>query len=139
VPLEEEIEISKRYLELERLRLGDRLSVDWDLRHCPMDAMVPPLMLQPLIENAVYHGIEPSPEPGDIKVRVGQRGRDLIVRISNPIYAQARHQQGNRMAQANIRERLMLFFDIEASMEAGARDGRYMVNIRMPLRREEHK
>lgn len=136
VLLEEEIDLCERYLELERLRLGERLTVNWDLKQCPMDAYVPPLMLQPLIENAVYHGIEPSSEPGCIDVCIERRGRELHIEIANPICAEARQSSGNRMAQANIRERLALFFDIEASMETGRRGGRYLVHIRLPIKRE---
>ncbi len=136
VTVGDEIELANRYLDLERLRLGDRLKVVWDLRHCPLDAKVPPLMLQPLIENAVYHGIEPSPTPGEIQVRIAQRGRELVIEVDNPVQAETRQQQGNRMAQANIRERLMLFFDIEAQMDSGVKDGRYRVRICLPLRRE---
>jgi two-component system, LytTR family, sensor histidine kinase AlgZ len=136
VTVGDEIELVNRYLDLERLRLGDRLQVAWDLKHCPLDAKVPPLMLQPLVENAVYHGIEPSPQPGEIRIRIYRRGRDLVIKVANPVLAEQRHQQGNRMALANIRERLMLFFDIEAQMESGLQDGVYLVEIRMPLRRD---
>ncbi|GAA5178811.1 histidine kinase [Niveibacterium umoris] len=136
VTIGDEIELANRYLDLERLRLGDRLKVEWDIRHCPMTARVPPLMLQPLIENAVYHGIEPSSQPGEIHIRIAQRGRELHLEVSNPLRNEARSQQGNRMAQANIRERLMLFFDIEAQMESGPQDGQYVVRIRMPVRRQ---
>lgn len=136
VTVGDEIELANRYLDLERLRLGDRLRVEWDLRHCPLTARVPPLMLQPLIENAVYHGVEPSSQPGEIRIRIAQRGRELEIEVTNPLHGEPRHHQGNRMAQANIRERLMLFFDIEAQMEAGPRDGHYVVLIRMPVRRQ---
>ncbi|MCX9154592.1 histidine kinase [Niveibacterium sp. 24ML] len=137
VTVGDEIELVNRYLDLERLRLGERLQVAWDLRHCPLDAKVPPLMLQPLVENAVYHGIEPSAQPGQIRIRVYRKGRELVIKVANPVLAESRHQQGNRMALANIRERLMLFFDIEANMESGMHEGVYLVEIRMPLRREE--
>ena len=136
VTVGDELELVNRYLDLERLRLGERLQVAWDLRHCPLDAKVPPLMLQPLVENAVYHGIEPSATPGEIRIRVYRKGRELVIKVANPVFAESRHLQGNRMALANIRERLMLFFDIEAQMESGARDGVYLVEIRMPLRRD---
>lgn len=137
VTLQQEIDVANRYLDLERLRLGERLRMDWDLRHCPLDALVPPLMLQPLIENAVYHGVEPLAEPGEIHVRIAQRGRDLHIRVLNPLGGEIRHLSGNRMALANIRERLGLFFDLEARMENGPRDGCYEVHIRLPLKKEE--
>jgi two-component system sensor histidine kinase AlgZ len=135
VPLNDEIELCHRYLDVERLRLGERLVVAWDLEFQPINALVPPLLLQPLLENAVYHGIEPSPEPGDIAVRVARRGGEVIIEVSNPIVDHPRAQRGNRMAQANIKERLALFFDLEADMSIDRRGGRYTVRIRFPYRR----
>ncbi len=63
-PLADEVELCRQYLALEKLRLGDRLRVDWNVKSMPGDALVPPLVLQPLLENAVYHGIEPSSRAG---------------------------------------------------------------------------
>jgi len=137
VTLCDEIELCNRYLELERLRLGDRLQVKWELKHAPLNALVPPLMLQPLIENAVYHGIEPSLEPGALLVRIVRKGNMLEVRISNPVHQGAQRTAGNRMALGNIRERLQLFFDLEATLTTEVKDGEFVVRIRMPLRREE--
>ena len=135
VPLDSEIELCERYLDLERLRLGDRLVVEWDLAHRPLHALAPPLLLQPLLENAVYHGIEPSSTPGKIHVRVARRSNEVLIEVNNPIVDTPRQQRGNRMAQANIRERLALFFDIEADMSIDRRGGRYSVSIRIPYRR----
>ncbi len=135
VPLDSEIELCERYLDLERLRLGDRLQVEWDLENRPLQALVPPLLLQPLLENAVYHGIEPSSTPGRIHVRVARRSNEVLIEVNNPIVDTPREQRGNRMAQANIRERLGLFFDIEADMSIDRRGGRYSVSIRFPYRR----
>lgn len=138
VQLCDEIELCNRYLELERLRLGDRLNVKWELKHAPLNAQIPPLMLQPLLENAVCHGIEPNPEPGRILVRIVRRGNVLDMRISNPLNpGGGRRNGGNRMALNNIRERLALFFDVEATLSAEEQDGEFRVRVRMPLRREE--
>jgi two-component system, LytTR family, sensor histidine kinase AlgZ len=138
VQLCDEIELCNRYLELERLRLGDRLSVKWELKHAPLNAQVPPFMLQPLIENAVFHGIEPNPEPGRIMIRIVRRGSMLDMRISNPLNAGgARRAGGNRMAMNNIRERLALFFDMEATLSTEEQDGEFRVRVRIPLRKEE--
>ena len=137
VTLCDEIELCNRYLELERLRLGDRLQVNWELRHAPLNAKVPPLMLQPLIENAVYHGIEPSAEPGTIHIGIVRKGRNLEIGISNPAPGGARRSSGNKMALNNIRERLALFFDLEAVLTTEERDGKFRVRIRMPLRKED--
>jgi two-component system sensor histidine kinase AlgZ len=138
VPLSEELALARQYLELEKLRLGERLQVRWDIDACPVDALVPPLMLQPLLENAVYHGIEPAELPCELVVKMtGDRDR-LIVELSNPVAANGGHGSrhgGNRMALANIRERLMLFYDLEASLDIVERDGRYTVRIILPNRK----
>ena len=136
VTLCDEIELCNRYLDLERLRLGDRLQVKWDLKYAPLNAKVPPLMLQPLMENAVYHGIESSLEPGQIAVRIVRKGNVLEINISNPAENPGRRVAGNRMALNNIRERLALFFDMEATLMTEEKDGQFRVRIRMPLRRE---
>ena len=135
VALDSEIALCERYLDLERLRLGERLVVVWDLSCKPAQALVPPLLLQPLLENAVYHGIEPSAQPGDITVRVARRSSEVLIEVSNPIVDTPRAQKGNHIAQANIRERLSLFFDLEADMRIDRSGGRYCVRIRLPYRR----
>lgn len=134
VPLSEEISLARKYLALERLRLGDRLQVKWDIESCPPDALVPPLMLQPLLENAVYHGIEPAEQPAEITVRFARRGDQLLIELANPYVAGASDHTGNQMALANIRERLMLFYDLEGRLETHAGDGRYVVRMLMPYR-----
>ena len=78
--LEHEVELCRQYLDLEQLRLGERLHVAWHLEKMPGDALVPPLLLQPLLENAVYHGIEPSSEPGEININI-YRNRDQVVMV----------------------------------------------------------
>jgi two-component system sensor histidine kinase AlgZ len=129
-----EIELCRRYLDLERLRLGDRLAVHWEIDECPRDALVPPLMLQPLLENAVYHGIEPAPGPAQVAIAIARRGDRVHIDIANPFFHTGRHHAGSRMALDNIRERLMLFFDLEASLDTAAENGEYRVKIRLPYR-----
>ncbi|MDK9723244.1 MAG: histidine kinase [Sterolibacteriaceae bacterium MAG5] len=134
VPLSDEIALARQYLDLEHLRLGERLRVRWDVESCPPDALVPPLMLQPLLENAVYHGIEPLEAGGEIAIRIaGERGR-VSLELANPCAPESDHHAGNRMALANIRERLMLFFDLEASLDIRQEPGRYLVHISLPYR-----
>jgi two-component system sensor histidine kinase AlgZ len=132
VPLSEEILVARQYINLERLRLGDRVRVVWDMTACPPDPLVPPLMLQPLLENAVYHGIEPATEPGEIIIRFEHRNSRLRLDLSNPMAAADSHTHGNQMALTNIRERLMLFFDLEATILTQVRDGRFCVSIEFP-------
>lgn len=137
VLLSDEIGLARRYLELERLRLGERLRVDWQIEACPPDTLMPPLMLQPLLENAVYHGIEPATDPSAaVTVHIGSDGKRVRIAIANPLHASG-HGHGNQMALANIRERLMLFYDLEASLKVSEDHGRYTVAVELPLRRRE--
>jgi len=131
-PLAKEIDIARQYLAIEELRLGPRLRVAWRVDGVPGDALVPALLLQPLVENAVYHGIEPIAGGGEIVVEVRAVGAQLVIRLANPLPPAGNHHPGNRMALANIRERLQLHYDAEASMEARVADGIYEVTIRIP-------
>jgi len=133
--LADEISLIERYAAIEQLRLGDRLRMSWELDNAPMDAMLPALVLQPLLENAIYHGVEPGTGIGDVSVRVERRGDRVVARIENPwIGPDAGARPGNHMALDNIRERLMLFFDDEARLEARREGARYRVDIEIPYR-----
>jgi two-component system sensor histidine kinase AlgZ len=132
VRLSDEIALLERYAEIEQLRLGERLRITWELDAAPSDALLPPLILQPLLENAVYHGIEPSTEPGDVLVRIERRGDRVLARIENDVIEAETERSGNRMAMDNIRERLALFFDAEARMDARVESGRYRGEIEIP-------
>ena len=139
LPLADEIELCRQYLDLEKMRLGDRLNVEWDIADVPADVKVPPLMLQPLLENAVYHGIEPSGEPGTVRIGFARKGDELQVRLSNPCGKAGDAAKGSHMALDNIRERLTLYYDLEARLEAGEAvlpDGtrEYRVHIFLPCR-----
>ena len=131
-PLAREVELCRQYLGLEQLRLGERLIVEWHTERMPGDALVPPLVLQPLIENAVYHGIEPRVEPGVVSISLYSATDRLHAVLRNPYLEQAGNHAGNRMALANIRERLQLHFDAEASLDVKAAGGVYQVHIVMP-------
>ena len=139
LPLANEIALCRQYLDLEKLRLGDRLNVVWDIDDVPDDLLVPPLMLQPLLENAVYHGIEPSGEDGTVRIRFSRMGDELHIDLANPCAGKESVQGGNHMALANIRERLALYYDLEAHLETkslvlddGTRE--YRVHIVLPCR-----
>ncbi|MFZ2852598.1 MAG: histidine kinase [Rhodocyclaceae bacterium] len=139
LPLADEIALCRQYLDLEKLRLGDRLHVEWEIADVPADLKVPPLMLQPLLENAVYHGIEPSGETGTLRIRFARSGDALHIEVHNPCLGGVEHHSGNRMALDNIRERLALHYDLEARLDAGEvalADGRraYRVRIVLPCR-----
>lgn len=135
VPLSEEIALARKYLAIEKLRLGERLQVRWELSDCPPDLLAPPLLLQPLLENAVYHGIEKQQAPGEIVVHVAAGRERVRIEIKNPLPQDGEDRPGNRIALDNLRERLMLFYDLEARLETGAHDGRFRVLIDLPWRK----
>ncbi len=134
IALGDELSLCRQYLNLEQLRLGERLRVDWRLDPAIEDALVPPMLLQPLVENAVYHGIEPGIAPGVIEVSIERRGDRLWLQLANPYHEDYQHRQGNHMALANIRERLQLHFDVEATLDTRIADGRYEIGIAIPYR-----
>jgi two-component system, LytTR family, sensor histidine kinase AlgZ len=134
-PLADEVELCRQYLDLEKLRLGDRLEVDWNVKSMPGDALVPPLMLQPLLENAVYHGIEPSIERGTVSINIFLSRDEIHAILKNPYRTKGGgHHSGNKMALANVRERLALHFDAEASLDSRVTREGYEVHIRVPYR-----
>jgi two-component system, LytTR family, sensor histidine kinase AlgZ len=132
VPLEKEIALCKQYLSIESLRMEDRLKLNWQIEGMPPDALIPPLILQPLIENAVYHGIEPIPEGGEILIAIESKLNELRIKISNPYLAKSNEHIGNKMALKNIKERLALHFDLEASIRHRKTNNQYTVTIRVP-------
>ena len=134
VRLADEISLLERYAGLEQLRLGERLRITWELDAAPSDALLPPLVLQPLLENAVFHGVEPGTATGEVLVHIERRGDRVFARIENPYVEEQQRRAGNRMALDNIRERLALFFDAEARIRTSASEARYRVEIEMPYK-----
>jgi two-component system sensor histidine kinase AlgZ len=141
VTLAHELRICRQYLAIEALRLGSRLQIEWVVDELPMDVVLPALILQPLVENAIYHGIEPVTAGGVLHIGVRRDpGDQLVVNIYNPIplippEGPDRRRQGNRMAQDNVRERLRAFFGEQARLEASADGGRYRVSLVLPYRK----
>jgi two-component system sensor histidine kinase AlgZ len=132
--LADELALCRQYLNLEQLRLGERLRIDWDIERMPADALVPPLLLQPLVENAIYHGIEPGAAPGTVLIRI-ERDKDRVrLLLANPYHPEHQHRAGNRMALANIRERLALHFDVEASLVTEVVGDKFEIRIAVPYK-----
>jgi len=131
--LSREVELASQYLGIEALRLGERMKVEWHTERMPSDAMIPPLTLQPLMENAVYHGIEPSVEPGIIAINIYGARNEVHIDIRNPYFRDGgQHHAGNKMAMANIRERLALHFDAEANLKTTVGSDYYQVHLIIP-------
>ena len=132
VTLDEEIALARRYLAIEQLRFGDRLQVVWDLDAGAAGALLPPLVLQPLVENAVRHGIEPALAGGRIVVRSRALRGMAEVWVTNTLADEA-GRPGSGIALANVAERLRLLHDLAGSLETGAQAGLYRACIRVPL------
>ena len=132
VSLAEEVELAKRYLAIEQVRFGKRLQVSWELDPDAGAARVPPLLLQPLVENAVRHGIEPDANGGTIRVRTRVKlGRALVSIVNSvPVAASA---PGNGIALRNVRERLRLMHDVAAQFETRREENVFRVQIVVPL------
>lgn len=137
VPLAKEIGLSRQYLALEKMRLDERLQITWQVENMPPDALMPPLVLQPLLENAVYHGIEPLPEGGEIVITIQSLRNEVHFILTNPYLTRSAHN-GNKMALMNIRERLALHFDSEAKLTARAENNVYEVRIVIPYKKHNH-
>ena len=136
VALSDEIRMTRAYLELEQLRLGDRLRVLWHIEKMPADALVPPLLIQPLAENAVYYGIEPEREPGEISINIYRSQDQVHIVVRNPLSHDPMHRKGNGIALDNIRERLLLHFDLDATLKAEPLGAVYQVHIQFPYTRD---
>jgi two-component system sensor histidine kinase AlgZ len=137
VTVAEEIAFVERYLNIERLRLGPRLAVSWAVADLPSSARLPLLSLQPIVENAIYHGIEPARAGGTIAITATVDGGRLVVDITNPIGVDANgHHRGNRIALDNVRERLRALYGTRASLTAGPEAGLYRVRLAVPLESE---
>ncbi len=132
--LAEELTLARRYLGIEALRLGERLSVAWDMDGVPQTTVLPPLILQPLLENAIYHGIERLPEGGTIQVDGHCKDGFVTIAISNPVLSKTAAEQpaGHRIAQENIRQRLQIIFGDSASLVSTLTAGVYKVVMHFP-------
>ena len=140
VTLAEEITLARRYLAIEEVRFGKRLQVQWSLDPRTDIARLPPLLLQPLVENAVKHGVEPSARGGKLRVLTELRGSRVVVRITNTLPSkEGKNGQGDEpatkghgIALANVRARLALLHDVQGEFSAGVQDGLYQVRITLP-------
>ena len=135
VRLEDELEITRVYERIERQRLGDRLKVNWVVDELPNDARIPGLTLQPLIENAIHHGVEPLPEPAPIEVEGRRKGDMLYLSVRNPLpVTKLRKEPGNRIAVGNVRERLELAFGPRARLSTAIDATHYQVSLAFPYK-----
>jgi two-component system sensor histidine kinase AlgZ len=132
--LADEVALTKYYLEVEQLRLHERLAVDWQIDENALAAKLPSLIIQPLVENAVYHGIEPRADGGIVKIIIQQADK-LRISITNPLPSKGDDTQrrGNQVAIRNICERLRISYGKQAVLESSQDDSEYCVTIEMPV------
>lgn len=132
VSLDEELALCRRYANIEQLRLGERLAIDWQIPPQLGSVRIPLLTLQPLLENAIRHGVELSAVRCDITLSVQISGSQVEVVLVNPL-AEAEPRAGNRMSMRNVAERLKARFGPSAMLEAEARDGFFVTRLAWPM------
>jgi two-component system sensor histidine kinase AlgZ len=132
VSLADEINLAQRYLAIEQVRFGDRLRVQWSLDPQAAGAKLPPLLLQPLVENAVRHGVEPSLLGADVRISTQRRGSIVVIKVTNTV-PNGQGLAGQGLALRNVRERLALLHDVQSQFRSGLRDGVYQVRMEIPL------
>jgi two-component system sensor histidine kinase AlgZ len=143
IRLGEELEVARVYQRIEQLRLGDRLIVNWQVDDLPLDALVPSLLLQPLLENAIYHGIERVAKGGEVTIAASVIDAMIRLAVSNPVvenagaYTTMDEHQGNGLALDNIKQRLELAWPGKASVTVEQSPGRYSVTLIFPYTKRD--
>jgi two-component system sensor histidine kinase AlgZ len=129
--LAEEVQVARHYLDIEQVRFGERLRVEWSIDPAAGKAKVPALFLQPLVENAVKHGVEPSATGADVKVTTQRRGSTVVIKVTNTVPA-GQGRPGHGVALENVRDRLRLLHDVQAQFQTALIDGLYQVRMEVP-------
>ena len=131
VTLADEMSVAQRYLAIEQVRFGDRIAVQWLLDPAAASARLPPLLLQPLLENAVKHGVEPSASGAQIRVSTERRGSRVVIKIANTVPG-GPGEGGSGLALTNVRDRLQLLHDVQCQFSSTLKDGLFLVRIEVP-------
>ncbi len=132
VSLAEEVALAQRYLAIEKVRFGDRLRIEWAIDPLADGARLPPLLLQPLVENAVRHGVEPSAQGASVRVSTQRRGSTVVIKVTNSL-PEGPGEQGHGLALDNVRARLSLLHDVQGRFQTGLKDGLFQARIEVPL------
>lgn len=134
VSIREELELCKKYLNIEGLRLGERLKLEWQIEDQVLSCLIPPLTLQPLVENAIYHGIQPIPEGGTIRFEAYLKQKTIYLLISNPVSRKEQTRHGNQIALGNIADRLAALYSDQAMIKTSKLDDTFTTTLRLPAR-----
>ena len=132
VTLGQELALAQHYLAIEQVRFGDRLQVEWQLDPAAEGAQLPPLILQPLVENAVKHGVEPSPSGATLRISTQRRSGVVVIKVTNTVPAGA-GAPGHGLALDNVRQRLALLHDVQGQFQSALVDGVYQVRMEIPV------
>ena len=132
VPLWQELELAEHYLGIEQVRFGERLKVEWSVDESASKAKLPPLILQPLVENAVKHGVEPSPTGAIVRISTQRRGSVVVIKVTNTVPAGS-GRPGNGLALDNVRQRLTLLHDVEGRFQSALVNGVFQVRLEIPV------
>ena len=138
-PISEEWLLCQLYLRIESHRLGDRLQITWDVDDVPDNALIPPLCIQPLLENSIYHGIERLTDGGEIAIRGQRLNDDIVISVTNPLppVETENLHRGNKYAQENIRQRLLNMYGDSSGINIETTPGRYTVTVTLPYQSHE--
>jgi two-component system sensor histidine kinase AlgZ len=132
VTLAQEIDLAQRYLAIEQIRFGDRLRVRWDIDETANTARLPALVLQPLVENAVRHGVEPSASGADVQVSARRKGAVVVIKVTNTVPS-GQGDAGHGVALRNVKERIALLHDVHGQVVSGFKNGLFQVRLEVPL------
>ena len=132
VTLADEVALARRYLDIEQVRFGERLRVEWAVDAAAGQARVPALLLQPLVENAVKHGVEPSATGAQVKISTQRRSSTVVIKVTNTVPA-GQGRPGHGVAQDNVRDRLRLLHDVQGRFQTVLKNGIYQVRIEVPV------
>lgn len=134
VSLADELDVCRRYARIEQLRLGARLRLDWQVDSVPLTLKIPSLSLQPLLENAIYHGIQQLPEGGVVTINAAYQQGVLSVSVANPVLNdRSAVTEGNRLAQDNIHHRLQALYGPKAGLTSCLRQHQYVAVLSYPV------
>ena len=132
VPLSQELELARHYLAIEQVRFGARLRLEWSIDESASEARLPPLILQPLVENAVKHGVEPSPTGAVVRISTQRRGSVVVIKVTNTVPAGS-GTRGNGLALDNVRQRLTLLHDVQGRFQSALVNDVFQVRLEIPV------
>ncbi len=132
VPLWRELALAEHYLAIEQVRFGERLKVEWSLDENAAQARLPPLILQPLVENAVKHGVEPSPNGAVLRISTQRRAGVVVIKVTNTVPAGS-GRRGHGLALENVRQRLRLLHDVQGRFQSALVNGVFQVRLEIPI------